>query len=48
MRAVTDAGLNPEQDFRPYFGPVSNAWWERLNRFWAGDISALQGDDSGR
>ncbi|HKN91523.1 MAG TPA: hypothetical protein VJ622_14710 [Acidimicrobiia bacterium] len=47
MRTVTEAGLDPEQDFRPYFGPVSNKWWERLNRLWAGDASALREDDSG-
>ena len=26
-------GTNPEQ-FRPYLGPVSARWWDKLHRFW--------------
>lgn len=42
MQTVTNAGLDPETDFRPYLRPVSAAWWERLNQFWEGDFAALQ------
>ena len=44
MRAVTDHGIDPEVVFRPYFGPTANHWWERINRFWAGDPMALRDD----
>jgi hypothetical protein len=42
MATVTSAGLDPEQDFRPYLRPVSSQWWERVNQFWAGDPAALR------
>jgi hypothetical protein len=45
MMTVTKAGLDPETDFRPYCRPASDAWWERLNRFWAGDMAALRESD---
>jgi hypothetical protein len=45
MKTVTSSGLDPERDFRPWLRPNSEAWWQRINRFWAGDVTALQ--DSG-
>jgi len=46
MMTVTARGLDPEQDFRPWLRPESEKWWKRINRFWAGDHSALRdGDD---
>jgi hypothetical protein len=42
MATITSLGLDPEMAFRPWFRPVSGAWWERLNRFWAGEHDALQ------
>jgi len=45
MMTVTGQGLDPEADFRPWLRPVSERWWERINRLWAGDDSALQSDD---
>jgi hypothetical protein len=36
MRTVTDAGLSPERDFRPYLRPASERVWEALNRAWGG------------
>jgi hypothetical protein len=42
MIAVTSAGLDPEIDFRPFCRPASDAWWQRLNGFWAGDATALR------
>lgn len=42
MATVTSAGLDPERDFRPYCSPVLDRWWDRLNRFWAGDVTALR------
>lgn len=44
MRTVTGAGLDPEE-FRQWFGPISDRWWERINQFWAGDVTALRTDD---
>ncbi len=41
MMTVTSAGLDPESDFRPFCGPTLDRWWERLNRFWLGDSTAL-------
>jgi hypothetical protein len=38
---VTSRGLDPEQDFRPWLRPESEKRWKRINRFWAGDHSAL-------
>jgi len=45
MATVTSAGIDPEEEFRPRLGPVSSRWWERINRFWAGDATALQVDE---
>ena len=45
MMTVTSAGLDPEADFRPYCSPILDGWWERLNRFWAGDMEALTDPD---
>lgn len=45
MMTVTEAGIDPEAAFRPLVGPASERWWERINRFWAGDHTALQVDD---
>jgi len=42
MAAVTSAGIDPETEFRPCVGPMSERWWVRINRFWAGDATALQ------
>jgi hypothetical protein len=42
MASVTEAGIGPEMEFRPRLGPVSERWWVRINRFWAGDHAALQ------
>lgn len=36
----------PEQ-FRPFLQPESLKWWDRLNRFWAGDTRALQEGSGG-
>ncbi len=45
MMTVTSAGLDPERDFRPWLRPVSESWWQRINRLWAGDASALRDAD---
>jgi hypothetical protein len=45
MRSVTDAGLDPDAEFRPELGPVSQRQWDRLNRAWAGDATAVQVDE---
>jgi hypothetical protein len=42
MMTVTSAGLDPETDFRPFCTPVLDMWWDRVNRFWAGDATALR------
>jgi hypothetical protein len=44
MRTVTDAGIDPAE-FRPYFGLQSEQWWQRVNRFWEGDATALRARD---
>jgi hypothetical protein len=36
MMTVTEAGLSPERDFRPYLRPASERIWEALNGFWGG------------
>ena len=41
MMTVTGAGLDPETDFRPFCTPTLDMWWDRINRFWAGDATAL-------
>ena len=41
MMTVTSAGLDPERDFRPWLRPASEECWQRVNRFWEGDASAL-------
>lgn len=46
MQTIGQFGLDPEVVFRPWFGPVSNAWWDRLNRFWNGEHDALQVADA--
>lgn len=33
-------GMNPEV-FRPWLGPESARWWDKLRRFWGGDAFAL-------
>jgi hypothetical protein len=45
MVTVTDAGLDPEADFRPYCTPILDGWWDRVNRFWAGGATALRDPD---
>ena len=35
------SSTKPEQ-FEPYLGPVSKLWWDKLNRFWDGDPTALR------
>lgn len=42
MSSVTSAGIDPEVEFAPRLGPASERWSERINRFWAGDATALQ------
>jgi len=42
MATTTSLGLDPEVAFRSWFRPMSEAWWERLNRFWSGEHDALQ------
>jgi len=36
MMTVTEAGLSPERDFRPYLRPASERAWASLNRSWGG------------
>ena len=45
MMTVTASGLSPEDDFRPWLGPEAEKWWERVNRFWEGDRTALVDDN---
>jgi hypothetical protein len=45
MGTVTSKSLDPDAEFLPYLLPVSRRWWDRLNRFWEGDTSALQVTD---
>jgi hypothetical protein len=45
MQTISSLGIDPETAFVPFFGPVSRRWWDRLNRFWAGDPRALQVED---
>lgn len=45
MTTVTDAGIDPEAVFRPLVGPLSERWWERINRFWGGEHDVLQVED---
>ena len=45
MMTVTSAGLDPERDIRPWLRPESAKWWDRINRFWAGDPTALRDAD---
>lgn len=42
MTTVTSLGIDPDQTFRPWFRPVTAAWWRRINRFWAGEHDALR------
>jgi hypothetical protein len=42
MRTLTTFGLDPEVEVRPRLGAVSERWWDRINRFWAGDADALR------
>lgn len=46
MQTIRQFGVDPEVAFRPRFGPLSNAWWDRLNRFWDGEHDALQVSDA--
>lgn len=46
MMVVTNAGIDPEADLRPHLLPVSDMWWDRINRFWAGDATALREDSA--
>ena len=46
METVTSAGLDPETDFRPFCTPLLAVWWDRLNRFWEGDPTALRAADT--
>jgi hypothetical protein len=41
MATVTSRGVDPERAFRPWLRPVSEQWWQRVDRFWAGDATAL-------
>jgi hypothetical protein len=45
MRTVTDAGIDPDAEFRPRLGPRSVRWWDWLNRSWAGDWTPPPTDD---
>jgi hypothetical protein len=36
MRTVTDAGLDPERDFRPWLRSASERHWAHLNESWGG------------
>jgi hypothetical protein len=47
METVTSAGLDPERDFRPFLRPRSLSWWQKLNRFWEGDATALRESEGG-
>lgn len=42
MQTIGSFDLDSEVVFRPWFGPVSKAWWVRLRRFWDGEHDALQ------
>ena len=35
--------INPEEMVK-YFGCTSQKWWTKLNRFWNGDVNALNDD----
>lgn len=37
--------MDPEQAVQ-FLGSVSRKWWDRLNRFWRGDVHALQEKDA--
>lgn len=39
------AGVNPDLEVRPYLRPVALAWWQRLDRFWDGDVTARNETD---
>jgi hypothetical protein len=43
---ITGLGIDPQEAFVPLLGPASRVWWDRLLRFWAGDPTALQVDDT--
>jgi hypothetical protein len=36
------ARVNPDAEVVPLLGPVSLSWWRKLDRFWAGDPTALR------
>lgn len=36
-------GVDPAA-FQPWLGPESKKWWDKLNRFWDGEVGALRGD----
>lgn len=33
-----------DSDFEPYFGTETKKWWDKLDRFWEGDNTALRSD----
>jgi hypothetical protein len=37
--------LYPDDSFAPWLQPESRRWWDRLDRFWKGDPSALREGD---
>lgn len=43
--AADSAGVNPALQVRPRLRPVSLTWWQRLDRFWDGDVPALNETD---
>jgi hypothetical protein len=39
---ILESLLNEPEKFRRYLGPESLEWWDKLNRFWEGDATALR------
>ncbi len=37
--------LHPDERFVPWLRPVSRRWWDRVDRYWSGDHSALNAVD---
>ena len=37
--------LHPDEDFVPWLHAESRRWWDRLDRFWNGDATALHEGD---
>ena len=44
QNASGNNGLDPDV-FVPWLGPESKKWWDKLNRFWDGDPTALAYDE---